>query len=83
MQIILNNGTVLTPSYEMGDIVAHILDPETPDIITSVTILGTGGFAYLTASAESYVCELELVPHRGPKGAIGYTPTEGEDENLG
>ena len=62
MQILLDDGTVITPAYSIGELVGYRVAPEQIDQVLGIQVDASGGYAYLTAGQDAQVYEIELVP---------------------
>jgi len=79
MQIILDDGTVVQPAFNIGEVVGYRISPETPDQIRGVTIR-QDGITYETAGNETQVYEFELLSAEQAR-RIGFQPGEQEADN--
>jgi hypothetical protein len=63
VQIILDNGTILTPRFALGEVVAMLVQTETVGVVVGVTVIEGGSIQYDVSVAGNPIplFEVEIV----------------------
>ena len=59
MQIILDNGTVLTPKHTLGEVVAMTVQTDVVGVVVSLTVMDGGSFVYDVSVAGNPITVFE------------------------
>jgi len=59
VQIILDNGTVLTPKHALGDVVAMTVQTDVVGVIVALTVMDGGSFTYDVSVAGNPIAVFE------------------------